>query len=569
MAKEPMEEELEIVPTPSKEVKVEDMSKPVTITIVINDRPDLEYTVTKKDLNAGRNRIVYDMNKDEIAAWKEHMPDEPCPMRIILPKLWKDQVSPDIRFVRNRNAVPEDKLMDELTKSFKKIDEGEYYEPILMPPVAADSDMTITGLYNVVYEEPVEDGEPAVLKSITPKKGQKVPRVVVQPNTLEVFVNIPVLESNIDELDIINLNTSNSKRLRLIIVSERYNVEFVAEDRDRMYFKRSSFRIGESRWTSNKSFNRWIVANKEDTEHYHDVHAKLEGSVNYPKVWKDKDPYKSKSEYLRKKLNEIRGRGNREDDLAAYKEEDKEFKNKVLESGRAGVPEFRHAKPSLHKQVLKAEFSYVEEDAVHDYSKDGYEADLEKFDGKDWAKYTTFKKKYANRDANKKLAEPVEVEYTRFSVKIEVVEYEKNKYVTITGKMPDRDSFKKFVNMFKDPVKRIVIEVEPLNEVELAEINAFKRANRPATGALSEADKQLVEEAREEMYENLIGAPAQKGELQTVSGTAGSGMEEVPMQTIGEPTRRELTQEEFNLLSPEEKDNYNVWADENGYETRD
>ena len=115
-------------------------------------------------------------------------------------------------------------------------------------------------------------------------------------------------------------------------------------------------------------------------------------------------------------------------------------------------------------------------------------------------------------------------------------------------------------------MRKIVIEAEPLNEVELTETGGFKRSGG-LNKELSESDKRLMEKAREEMYENLIGAPAEKDELQPVSGTAGSGMEEVRTQTIGEPAMHEITQEEFNLLNPEEKDKYNIWADENGFET--
>lgn len=563
MAKEPMEEELEIVPTPSKEAKIKDMNRPVTIMIVINDRPDLEYTITERYPSDDPNKIVYEMTKEDIAAWKQHKGDLPCPRRIILPKVKKVRVVPDI--VRERKPVPEDELMKRLEMSFEKMDREEYIDPIFVPSSAETLDMTLDSLYDVVYKETSRGGRP--IKSVIPKKGQTVPRVIVQPENLEVVVNIPVLETNVDELDAINLNTTNSNRLRLKIYSVRNHVEFVAEDRDKAYFKKSSFRIGTRKWTSSDSFNRWILSNEKDTEHYHDVHAKFEGSVNYPKVWKEMEPYKTEYRELRKELNDVRSEPNRDERIANYKEKSRKLKETVLESGRAGMPEFRLANPQLHKQVLTAEFSYVEEDSVYGYNRDGYEADLASFEGQNWAKHTTFKKKYANRDETNRLQDPVDTESTRFYVKIEVLEYDKNKYVTITGRMPDREVFKRFVNIFKDPVRKIVIEAEPLNEVELTETGGFKRPSGGLNKELSESDKRLMEKAREEMYENLIGAPAEKGELQPVSGTAGSGMEEVRTQTIGEPSMHEITQEEFNRLSPEEKDNYNVWADENGFET--
>lgn len=567
MAKEPMEEELEIVPTPSKEGKTENINGPVTVIIDINDRPDLMYTFTAKDVNYERNRIIYEMNKDEIAEWNRHNKNVPCPMRIILPKLPKDRVLPEIRLFRNRDHVPEDDLTAELEKSFERIDKGEDFDPIFMPPGDVTPETTINSLYDVVYEEPAEEGEPAVLKSVTPKGGQKVPRVIIRPDALEVSVSIPVLETNVDELGKIDLNTTNSKKLKLKIIGGINSIEFVAEDRDRMYFKKSSFRIGSTNWTSSKSFNKWIVANKEDPEYYHDVHAKLEGKVSYQKKWEKKDPYKSKSEELRKMLNDIRSKGSKEEAMAEYNKKDREFKDTFSKLARSGVPEFRHARPQRHKVVLIAEFSYVEEDTMHAYSRDGYESDLKTFKGQDWAKYTTFKKSFANKVGNK-LQEPLDATCNRFSVKIEVLEYEGNKYVTITGKMPDRESFKKFVNIFKQPVKRIVIEVDPLNETELAEIGTFKRSSSKTTAkTISEAEKRAVEEAREKMYESLLGAPAQKNELELVSGTAGSGMEEVPIQPTGEPGMHKITQEEFDLLSPEEKDNYNIWADEKGFET--
>lgn len=405
-----------------------------------------------------------------------------------------------------RDQVPEDTLIDSLTTMYK----DSNYAIIKMP----DTEETIYGISES--------------------------RITVDPESRVATIVLPVLKYKINTADKHVLTDGNMNNLRMQISGNGKNIVFLLGNRQGRFFKQTSLSIGGIIKNSSKGFNKWASVNKADPEHYHDIHTKAKSKINYPSVYDVVDPYTRKQ--------------------TEYENEEK-LNQWINDYRKKSIPKFLVENPGEdiedYKTVLRATFDFIEEETVYDYEKAGFEADLQKPEIKslrDWNKYTTVKKKYAQNSDRQFMYEGTKTE-SKIEIEVSLVERalesgEIGQYVVIRGEMDDTETFKNFVKFFTRHIESITIEGQPMTDDELSELQAGRKQGiKVISKEELEARKKDFEKAQEDVVKKMM--------METLTDKRSmDGTEEF----------EGMTKEKYDQLDAETKEEYDIWAFENGRE---
>ena len=433
---------------------------------------------------------------------------------------------------------------------YGKIIQSEKYGQIKLPPMSG-SRTRVVFTRDQVPEDTLVNSLTAMYKSgnfaniKVPSTNETIaginePRIDVDPYLKIATIVLPVLKYKINTANKQEITDGNMKDLRMKISGDNKSIVFVLGNRQGRFFKQTSLSIGGIIKNSSKGFNKWASANKADPEHYHDIHTKAKSRIDYPNVYEVDDPYTRKQKEY---------------------ENEKELEQWINDYRKKVIPKFLIENPGDeiedYKTILRATFDFIEEETVYDYEKAGFEADLQLDENKklrDWNKYTTFKKKYAQNSDKQFMHEGIKSE-SKIEIEVSLVERalengEIGQYVVIRGEMDDTETFKNFVKFFTRHIDSIVIEGQPMTDDELSELRAGrKQETKMISKEELEAKKKDFEKAQEDVVRKMM--------METLTDKRSmDGTEEF----------EGMTKEKYEQLNAETKEEYDIWAFENGRE---
>lgn len=433
---------------------------------------------------------------------------------------------------------------------YGKITQSEKYGPIRLPPTSGSRTKTVF-VRDKVPEDTLVESLIAMYKSGTlanikvPSTNETIaginePRIDVNPYSQVATIVLPVLKYKIDNVNKQEITEGNMKDLRMRISGNDKSIVFALGDRQGRFFKQNTLSIGGVIKNSSQGFSKWVKANKADLDHYHDIHTKTKSRIDYPNVYKVDDPYTRKQ--------------------TEYEDEEK-LEEWINDYRKRVIPKFLVENPGDeiedYKTVLRATFDFIEEETVYDYEKDGFKADLQLDENKkldDWKKYTTLKKKYAQNSDKQFAFEGIKTE-SKIEIEVSLVERalengEIGQYVVIRGEMDDTEAFKNFVKFFTRHIESITIEGQPMTDDELSELQAGRKQEvKVISKEELEARKKDFEKAQEDVVRKMM--------METLTDKRSmDGTEEF----------EGMTKEKYDQLDTETKEEYDLWAFENGRE---